>query len=227
MGILSKFLNQWRKPTGRSGKVLAWVLNLSHSKGTNWGLGHIAIEKNATILDVGCGGGGFVHELAGIVTAGKVYGIDYSMDCVFVSRRVNHQWIKMGRVSILNGSVSSLPFPDRTFDLVTAVNSHYYWPDLLRDLQEVSRVLKLGGRLALIGESYKGGKYDERDQKFVELVHLAYHTADELGDLLARAGYADIQTFEEYDKGWICSIGRKPYSGGGEIPCSKSHQSQP
>lgn len=223
MSILSKLLNQWRKPTGRLGKVLAWVLNLSHSKGTNWGLGHIVIENNAMILDVGCGGGGFVHELAGIVTAGKVYGIDYSMDCVLVSRRVNKQWIKMGRVEILNGSVSCLPFPDRAFDLVTAVNSHYYWPDLVRDMQEVSRVLKPDGRLVLIGESYKGGKYDKRDQKFVELVHLAYHTADELGDLISKAGYSEVQMFEEYDKGWICGIGRKPYSGESEIPCLKSH----
>ena len=116
----------------------------------------------------------------------------------------------MGRVEILNSSVSCLQFPDRAFDLVTAVNSHYYWPDLVRDLQEVSRVLKPGGRLVLIGESYRGGKYDKRDQKFVELVHLAYHTTDELGDLISKAGYSDVQMFEEYDKGWICSTGRKP-----------------
>ena len=210
MGIMSKFLNQWRKPTGRLGEVLAWLLNVSHSKGTNWGLQHIAIEKNATILDVGCGGGGFVRELTGIVTTGKVYGIDYSEDCVVVSRRTNKQGIKAGRVEILNGSVSSLPFPDQMFDIVTAVNSHYYWPNLVDDMQEVLRVLKPGGRLVLIGESYKGGKYDKRDQKFVELVNLAYHSANELGDLITRAGYLDVQMFEKYDKGWICCIGRKP-----------------
>jgi ubiquinone/menaquinone biosynthesis C-methylase UbiE len=210
MSIMSKFLNQWRKPTGRLGKVLAWVLNVSHSKGTNWGLQHITIEKNAAILDVGCGGGRFVHELAGIVVKGKVYGIDYSEDCVVVSRRTNKQWIKMGRVEILNGSVSSLPFPDRMFDIVTAVNSHYYWPNLVSDMQEVLRVLKPDGHLVLIGESYKGGKYDKRDQKFVELVNLAYHNTNELGDLISKAGYSDVQMFEEYDKGWICSIAKKP-----------------
>jgi ubiquinone/menaquinone biosynthesis C-methylase UbiE len=210
MDIMSKFLNQWRKPTGRPGRILAWVLNVSHSKGTNWGLQHITVEKNATILDVGCGGGGFVHELAGIAMKGKVYGIDYSEDCVVVSRRTNQQWIKMGRVEILNGSVSSLPFPDQMFDIVTAVNSHYYWLDLVSDMQEVLRVLKPGGCLVLIGESYKGGKYEERDKKFVELVNLAYYSPDELGDLISKAGYSDVHMFEEYDKGWICSIGRKP-----------------
>jgi hypothetical protein len=62
----------------------------------------------------------------------------------------------------------------------------------------------------IIGETYKGGKYGERDRKFVELVNLAYHSVNELGELILRAGYSDVQMFEEYDRGWICGIGRKP-----------------
>jgi ubiquinone/menaquinone biosynthesis C-methylase UbiE len=176
----------------------------------DWGLKHISIEKHYTILDVGCGGGMTVHRLAGIATEGKVYGIDISEECVAVSRRTNKQLIKMGRVEIRHGSVSCLPFADDMFDLVTAVDSHYYWPDLVADLQEVLRVLKPGGRLVIIGETYKGGKYDARDRKFVAVVKLAYHSVNELGDLLSRAGYSEVQMFEEYDRGWICGIGRKP-----------------
>jgi ubiquinone/menaquinone biosynthesis C-methylase UbiE len=186
------------------------VFNVSHAKGTHLGLQHITLEENFTILDVGCGGGRFVHELAGIVTKGKVYGFDYSEECVAVSQRTNRLWIKMGRAEILHGSVSSLPFPERMFDLVTAVNSHYYWPDLVRDMQEVLRVLKPGGRLDLIGEAYKGGKYEKRDRKFVELVNLTYYSVNELRELFSSTGYSDVQIFEEYDRGWICGIGRKP-----------------
>jgi SAM-dependent methyltransferase len=210
MGLMSRFLNQWRKPTGQLGRVLSWALNISHSKGTNWGLQHITIEKDFWILDVGCGGGGFVYDLARIATEGKVYGIDYSEDCVFVSRRTDRQWIKMGRVDILNGSVSSLPFLNQSFDLVTAVNSHYYWPHLVSDMQEVLRVMRPGGYLALIGESYKGGKYEKRDQKFVKLVNLTYYSVNELRELFSSTGYSDVQMFEQYDRGWICGIGRKP-----------------
>jgi ubiquinone/menaquinone biosynthesis C-methylase UbiE len=210
MGIMTKLLNQWRKPTGCLGRLLAWVLNISHAKVNDWGLKHISIEKHYTILDVGCGGGMTVRKLAGIATEGKVYGIDFSEECVTVSRRTNKQLIKMGRVEIRQGSVSCLPFSDDMFDLVTAVDSHYYWPDLVADMQEVLRVLKPGGRLVIIGETYKGGRYDGRDRKFVELVNLAYHSVNELGELISRAGYSDVQMFEEYDRGWICGIGSKP-----------------
>jgi len=75
---MSKLLNQWRKPTGRLGRAAVWAMNISHSKLTDWGLKHVAIEKHWTILDVGCGGGMTVHKLAGTVTEGKVYGIDFS-----------------------------------------------------------------------------------------------------------------------------------------------------
>jgi ubiquinone/menaquinone biosynthesis C-methylase UbiE len=210
MSLTSKFLNQWRKPTGRLGRMLATVLNASHSKGTKWGLQHVPVEKDSMILDVGCGGGGFVRELARITTTGKVYGIDYSEDCVVVARRTNRREIRMGRVEILNGSVSSLPFPDRMFDIVTAVNSHYYWPDLVSDMKEVLRVLKSDGQLVLIGESYKGGKYDKRDRKFLELVNAAEYSIEGLAQLVSSIGYSDIQIFENYQKGWICCVSRKP-----------------
>ena len=210
MSLTSKFFNQWRKPTGRLGRMLAAVLNASHSRGTKWGLQHVPVEKNSIILDVGCGGGAFVRDLARITITGKVYGIDFSEDCVVVARRTNRRAIRMGRVEILHGSVSSLPFPDGMFDLVTAVNSHYYWPNLVSDMQEVLRVLKSGGHLVLIGESYRGGKYEKRDRKFLELVNAAQYSIRELADLVSSTGYSDVQMFEEYEKGWLCCVSRKP-----------------
>ncbi len=212
MGMMSKFFNQWRKPTGCLGALVARALNISHAKVNEWGLRQAAVEKRDTILDVGCGGGMTVHKLAGLAPEGKVYGIDFSEQCVAVSRRTNKQLIQSGRVEIQQGCVSRLPFGDNKFDLVTAVDSHYYWPDLLADMKEVLRVLKPGGRLLIVGETYKGGKYEQRDRQFVEATHMANLSIHELGELVARAGYSDVETSEEYDRGWVCAIGTKPVS---------------
>jgi SAM-dependent methyltransferase len=59
------------------------------------------------------------------------------------------------------------------FDLVTAVESHYFWPDLVSDMKELFRVLKPGGMLVMMGGEYKGGRYDERNEQWVELARLA------------------------------------------------------
>jgi len=210
MGILSKLGQQWRKPTGWLGGLLVRAMNLNHSRLNDWGLSHVSIGKHDTILDVGCGGGGTVHKLARLATEGKVYGIDFSEESISVSRRTNRQLIEMGRVDIRQGSVSSLPFPDQMFDLVTAVNTHNYWPDLVADMQEVLRVLKPGGSLVILGGGYKGGKYADRNEKFAEVVNMAFLSVNELSGLFSKAGYAGVQMFEEYDWGWICGTGRKP-----------------
>jgi ubiquinone/menaquinone biosynthesis C-methylase UbiE len=55
-------------------------MNSRHSKVTDWGLSHVSVEKNATVLDVGCGGGRTISKLAAIVTHGKVYGVDFSKE---------------------------------------------------------------------------------------------------------------------------------------------------
>jgi SAM-dependent methyltransferase len=53
--------------------------------------------------------------------------------------------------------LSRLPFADGNFELVTAVETQYYWPDLVADMREILRVLKPAGTLIVMAESYKKG----------------------------------------------------------------------
>jgi ubiquinone/menaquinone biosynthesis C-methylase UbiE len=179
---------------------------------TDWGLAKISIEPHSTILDVGCGGGRTVSKLAAIATQGQVCGIDYSDESVAVSQKTNARWIHIGRVEIRQGSVSLLPFRDGVFDLVTAVETHYFWPDLAADTREIFRVLKPGGALILIAEAYKGAKTPAAQlaEKVLPLAGMTLLSVDELRELFTTAGYSDVRVIEEPAKGWICSIGRKP-----------------
>jgi len=55
------------------------------------------------------------------------------------------------------------------FDLVTAVETHYYWPDLDADAREILRILKPGGAVILIAEAYRNRKYDQLLPKLEKL----------------------------------------------------------
>lgn len=116
----------------------------------------------------------------------------------------------MGQVDIQQSSVSNLPFSDNMFDLVTAVNTHNYWPDLVTDMQEIFRVIKPGGKLIIIGSVYKDGKNNKRNQKYADLIEITFPSVNELNEIFLRAGYSDVQMFEEYNRSWLCGIGRKP-----------------
>ncbi len=200
--------NQVRKPTGWAGRFLVWIMNTSHSGVTDWGLSHLVVGRTFRILDVGCGGGRTIEKLSLIATAGKIYGVDYANGSVAVSRWRNAALIEAGRVTIQRASVSHLPFSDSSFDLVSAVETHYYWPNPAKDMLEILRVLKPGGTIVVIAESYKrssGGL----EALMMKLLRAFYLSAEEHRDLLTRAGYTDVQVFEKVKKGWICVIGKK------------------
>jgi ubiquinone/menaquinone biosynthesis C-methylase UbiE len=204
--------NQCSKPTGWLGRFTLWRMNSGHSKLTDWGLAHISIEDHSTILDVGCGGGRTVSKLAAIATQGKVYGIDYSNASVGATKRTNARWIGLGRVEVRHGSVSQLPFPDGMFDLVTAVETHFWWPNLTGDMREVFRVLKPGGTLVLVAEVYKGANttVSRLAEKYASRTGMTLLSVGEHRELFTNAGYSNVRIVEERDKGWICNAGKKP-----------------
>jgi len=186
-------------------------MNSSHSKLTDWGLAHISIEKHSTILDVGCGGGRTVSRLAAMAAQGKIYGVDYSEDSVAATKSFNAPSIAAGHVEVRDGSVSQLPFSDGMFDLVTAVETHFWWPDLPADMREIFRVLKSGGKFIVIAEVYKGATTTAARlaEKYASRTGMTLLSVDEHRELFANAGYSDVQVIEECGKGWICGIGRK------------------
>ena len=213
MSLTNGLLNQFRQPSGWFGRFNLWLMNRRHSKLTDWGLSHVIVNRAATILAVGCGGGRTVAKLAA-ATDGRVYGVDSSEASVSMSRALNRGLVDQGRVDIRQSSVSRLPFPDRRFDLATAVETHFYWPDLPNDVREVLRVLKPGGRLVVIAEAYKGGKHSRTIDRFAEAMRpLGYSHLDvaEHRDLLKNAGYSGVEVFEDYEKGWLCAVGNRPH----------------
>jgi len=209
MGLMEKMLKQSRKPTGKFGTFYAGLMNIGHSHVTRWGLRHVLINENDTILDIGCGGGKTVNTLAKTATEGKIYGIDYSEVSVAVATKTNKRFINAGRVEILHASVESLPFPDDMFDLATCVESYYFWPDLVNNLKEIRRVLKPGGSLILINACYRDERFEKRNSNLAKIGDFTYHLPEEFRVFLKDAGYSSIQIEVLENKNWIFAKGIK------------------
>ena len=137
------FFDNMRKPQGKLGNIQLKSMNKEHTPVSLWGLKHLNINPEDIVLDVGCGGGININRMA--KDAKKVYGIDYSIESVKLSREVNEKLIDNGQVEIHEGNVKDLPFEDDTFDIVTAFETVYFWLDIEKCFGEVKRVLKPGG----------------------------------------------------------------------------------
>jgi ubiquinone/menaquinone biosynthesis C-methylase UbiE len=200
-------------------------MNNRHSRVTDWGLSHVAIPIDGAILDVGCGGGRTIAKLALASGSGIVYGFDHSADSVRVASTTNAELIQSGRVVIREGSVSQLPYADGTIDLATAVETHFFWPNLPEDIREVWRVIKLGGSFAIIAEVYRGAKttVSRMAEKYGHKTGMTLLTPDEHRNLLVAAGFDDVQVFTDASHGWICAIGRKPPRASSPRPQQPAH----
>ena len=206
---MEKIVRQCRKPTGFFGRLIGRGMNTGHGNLRRWGLSHISINLDAFILDVGCGGGKAVQELARISSRGKVCGIDYSEEMVQLARKINKEFVGNGHVEIMHGFVSSLPFPDGMFNLVTAFETYYFWPNLIDDLREVKRVLKAGGTLLIANEVYKHEKFEKRNLKWAKWGDMMIHTPEEYREFLTEGGYSDVAIFDIPEKNWIAAIAKK------------------
>ena len=209
MGITEYLLTQAKKPTGKFGIFFAKIMNAGHSHLTRWGLSHISIDKDFIVLDVGCGGGKTINLLAGIAKEGKVYGIDYSESSVAVATNINKKYVDAGQVGILHASVQTIPFPDDMFDLVTAIETYYFWPDLINNLREIKRVLKPGGSVIIINASYRSEKFEKRNSSLARAGGFTHHLPEEFQALLIGANYSLIRIEVLENKNWIMATGKK------------------
>ncbi|WP_440952393.1 class I SAM-dependent methyltransferase [Methanococcoides sp. FTZ1] len=197
------------KPSGEEGKKVGMDMNEHHYELWRWGLGHISIRPDSWILDVGCGGGRAVSILGDIVEAGKVYGIDHSPEMVELATVFNREAVERGHVTIIHSSVSELPFPDGMFDIVTAFETCYFWPDIVEDLKEVRRVLKDDGRVLIVNEMYEHASFEERNTPYNEVEGMNIFSARDYRELLEAAGFSSVEIDEVPENNWITIIAIK------------------
>lgn len=185
------FFDNMRKPVGKLGNLQLKSMNKEHTPVSLWGLKHLDISPDDVILDIGCGGGMNINRMAS--EAKKVYGVDYSIESVNLSREVNEDLIKRGKVEIYEGNVMDLPFEDNSFDIVTAFETVYFWPDIEESFGEVKRVLKPGGMFLIGCESNGNEKLMMRF--FEHFIDMILYTDADLSGFLKNNDYNDVTVY--------------------------------
>jgi ubiquinone/menaquinone biosynthesis C-methylase UbiE len=165
------------------GRVILRFMNFGHAPLTNWGLSLVDIHDGWTMLDIGCGGGATLQRLLRRSQNANVYGIDISEESVAKARKVNADKLDK-QVFICQGSAEKLPYENDMFDMVTAVETVYFWPNLPDCLQEVRRVLKQGGRFVIMIEVV------DADSIWTNVVEgMTAYSPEELKKMLDDAGF--------------------------------------
>ena len=198
MKLLNRLIEQAKNPNGFVGSIMLSIMNTAHTGMNKWAFEKINISEDAIILDIGCGGGKTIQILSKKNDYGKIYGIDYSEQEVLDSIRANSKDVEAGKVNILQADVIDIPFPENHFDIITAFQTHYFWPDLENGVKEIFRILKQDGCFLITAETYKIN------------YHMKSHkTKEELERLFKGTGFHSVKFYENTTKGWLCVKGLK------------------
>ena len=139
-----------RNAQGLLGRVVAFIMARETWSQNLRVMDALGIDCSDHILDLGCGHGRSLAELATRASIGHVVGADPSELMVEIASQRNRPLIETARVEVILATVESLPFADDFFDKVLCVHVLYFWNDLDLSLREIARVLKSGGRLGLL-----------------------------------------------------------------------------
>jgi ubiquinone/menaquinone biosynthesis C-methylase UbiE len=111
-------------------------------------LERMALAPGQAVLEVGCGPGTDVFDLAEIVgPAGRLIGLDASEVMIAQARqRASERQLP---ITFEIGQVQALPFPDATFDVCRAARLLEHLPDAGQAISEMVRVTRPGGRVVV------------------------------------------------------------------------------
>ena len=108
----------------------------------------LAVESGQAVLDLGCGGGHLVRELAlAVGQGGRAVGLDMSQEQLAAGRA---RCEGIPSAEFIDGDALDLPFEDGAFDGLASIQTLEYIADVNGALAEARRVLRPGGRAAFV-----------------------------------------------------------------------------
>lgn len=160
------------------------------------------LHRDDVVLELGCGSGRLLAQVAVRTQRGFVAGIDPSPLMVRHARFRNRRLIERGLAEIEVGASGDLSrFGAGRFQKIYGLHVVYFWDAPLRDLAEIRRVLAPGGRL-LLG-------FCPSEPALVPRHNRAHSSVARVEDWLARAGFSAIEGTVEWDGGrplaWIAA----------------------
>lgn len=159
----------------------------------------MALRAGECVLDVGCGTGLLTELIAtGVGESGRVVGVDYSQDMLdFAACRCD----PLHNVELHQGNVTQLEFEDETFDAASCVQTLLYVDEVDKAINELYRVIKPRGRVAILETDWRGVVMNSDDPELTRTIFEAWdetvaspNLPPRLIPMLKQSGFSSIRT---------------------------------
>src|SRR5690349_6499293 len=185
---ISNFISkQFGNPRGLFGKFIGNGMAKRNVYDARWTVGLINIQPHYHVLEIGFGPGISTQMAGEKASEGFVAGIDHSNTMVQVASQRNVDVIRAGRMELKQGEVSSLPYPDESFDAAFSLHSIYFWARPVDCLRELRRVLKVNGWLGITIQP------KDKWRPNIDPAVMTLYFGSEIASLFSEAGFRNIR----------------------------------
>jgi ubiquinone/menaquinone biosynthesis C-methylase UbiE len=186
-GLALIYERVWR-PLG--GRLLMGASGPGTREEHRMALNMLELSQNNRVLDVACGPGNLTRGFARAAGEGLVVGLDASKTMLAVAARKTES----ANLAYVRGDACALPFRDGSFDAICCFAALYLIQEPMRALEEITRVLAPGGRVALLSSCNRGPLPVSVTNAVVRRVSgVRIFARDELTRALRARGLSDVE----------------------------------
>jgi len=146
---LKNIARQLSCPEGEHGIKTGEVMHASNIGMTSAAIDALDLKSNETVLEIGHGNAGHIAQLLSKADNLRYFGADISATIIAEAEKNNQDFIDRGIVRFNLTDGNGLPYGDNLFDKIFTVNTIYFWKNPIAYLNEIKRVLKSNGTLAI------------------------------------------------------------------------------
>lgn len=152
-------------------------------------LDRLRLAPKDRLLEVGCGGGAFVHRA--LESGCTAVGVDHSPEMLRTALASNDDAVREGRLTLVEAEADRLPVPDEEFSCAVSTGVFGFLSDPIAALREMHRAMRPGARLVIFSGTAALRGTPACPEPMASRIR--FYEDAELAELAARAGFVEIR----------------------------------
>lgn len=195
----------FRKPVGLMGRYIIRFLKKNQPEYDELDP-LLKLNKGDVVLEIGFGLGQGIFDYAGKYDC-TFHGIDFSRLMFSKARKLNHEFIRKGKVILHCADFDEHAYQPETFHCIWFLNVIYFWKEIDSRLKKIYSLLKPGGKVIIFMADAVLFK-DMQQTKGKPIFFL--HQVNDVVKEMKRTGFTAVETVEHsQQKNCFYIIGHK------------------